>query len=156
MAIAIKNSADLVKIGGKMMTVNRARALGLLDKNNAPKAGAENSPAVKGNKPKTGPVKNDARKAALALAVAAEEAVAQGKKPPKIKPLVPQNVTKDGEPVTDEATLAQIAAETAAIEAQHAAEREAAKAAAAAGVDVATAEVEDATGEADEDTVQAS
>lgn len=38
------------------------------------------------------------------------------------KPLVPQNVTPEGEPITDEAILAEIAAKTAAIEASRSTE----------------------------------
>lgn len=44
------------------------------------------------------------------------------------KPLVPQNVTAEGEPITDEETLAEIAAKTAAIEAAKAAGETAAEA----------------------------
>jgi len=45
-----------------------------------------------------------------------ELAALAGKPARKVKPLKPQNVTPDGEPITDKALLDEIAAKTAAIE----------------------------------------
>jgi len=45
-----------------------------------------------------------------------EELALAGKPARKVKPLKPQNVTPDGEPITDKALLDEIAAKTAAIE----------------------------------------
>ena len=52
-----------------------------------------------------------------------ELAALAGKRPSKAEPLRPQNVTPDGEPVTDEALLAEITAQTLAIENLAAGER---------------------------------
>ena len=64
----------------------------------------------------------------VATKVAAPEVTEDGlpkRRRKEPEPLKPQNVTPEGEPITDEETLAEIAAKTAALEAAKAAEDEA-------------------------------
>lgn len=84
--------ADLVQINGKVITRARARALGLLTDDGAPKADAIVPSQRKGTKR---PIVQKAKPKA---------------KPAPIEPLRPRNVDHDGTPITDEATLAAIAA----------------------------------------------
>lgn len=86
----IRESADLVKVNGRLVTRSRALALGLLKEDGAPKEGAILPSQTKGVK----------------------RPIVQKAKPKKkaaIEPLRPQNVDHDGNPVTDEAILAAIA-----------------------------------------------
>lgn len=124
-------SSDIVRLpGGKVVTRSRAMALGLLDKD--------------GNVKDTVPVDSQAAKVLRQDARAAEWAKSQGLPAPtpraakadgprtttdgilikekRIEPLRPTNVDSTGTAVTDEATLAAIAAETAAIDAAKVAE----------------------------------
>lgn len=115
---------DIVRIGGRIITRGRALAMGWIDAKGNVTAKAEalfGADALVAG----GPVSNKARKAKRQsddVDLTPDGRLLKRREP---KPLKPQNVTHDGEPVTDEAELARIAAETARIEAEKAAAREA-------------------------------
>lgn len=111
--------SDIVRMpNGKTVTVGRARAMGWIDAegnltSKAPRPSVEQAAIDKANRNREWrqrqglPVEDSPE----------EQAALTGTKPPKApKPLKPRNVTPDGEPITDEALLAEIAAKTEAIE----------------------------------------
>lgn len=99
-------SADTIRLpGGKTITLGRAVALGL--------ANRDGTLTAKGQSQDSQGAKAE-RDAARAEEWQESQGLKKGKKQPVI--LVPRNV-KDGEPIEDEETLAAIAERTAAIEA---------------------------------------
>jgi hypothetical protein len=107
---------DAIRLpNGKTVTRSRASARGWIDADGnltaaAPKPSREQAIIDKAQRAK------DWRRTQR-LDSPEEQAALTGTPAPKVpKPLKPQNVTPDGEPITDKALLAEIATKTAAIE----------------------------------------
>ncbi len=126
--MAFEEGRDLVKINGRVYTRARALALGLVVVTGSGESEQVQATAKAATvKPPRAPASNRARKAARATQEGDDVALNRDGTMPlkrRARPLVPRNV-KNGEPITDEAELARIAAETAAIEAAAKVAREA-------------------------------
>lgn len=117
--------SDIVRLpGGKIITRSRAQALGMLDANGDLKPGMAPDSAgariIEQDRKAAAWAKQQGLPAPVSRRSGEDVATtADGRIKPvaKIEPLKPANVDPSGAAITDEATLAAIAAETAAIEA---------------------------------------
>jgi len=112
--------SDSVRLpNGKITTFARARSRGWVDAEGnltdaAPRPTREQAEIEK--RARAIKWRKDQGLPALAEDSPEEQAALAGKPARKVKPLKPQNVTPEGEPITDKALLDEIAAKTAAIE----------------------------------------
>lgn len=113
-------SGDSVRLpNGSITTVNRARARGWIDADGNLTPLAPQPTRVQAEREKAARARDWKRRQGLPLPEedsAEEKAALAGKPAKRVKPLKPQNVTPEGEPVTDANLLAEIAERTAAIE----------------------------------------